>query len=35
VLVSKWILRCEFETLPDYPSSVMWQSSAYKRLDEE
>jgi hypothetical protein len=35
VMVSRSILECEFETLPDYPSSMMWQSSAYKRLDEE
>ena len=35
VMVSRSILHCEFETLPHYPSSVMWQSSAYKRLDAE
>jgi hypothetical protein len=35
VIVSRMILKCEFETLPDYPSSVLWQSSAYKKLDAE
>ena len=35
VIVSRMILNCEFETLPDYPSSVLWQSSAYKKLDAE
>jgi hypothetical protein len=35
VMVSRWILHCEFETLPHYPSEVMWQSSGYKRLDAE
>jgi hypothetical protein len=35
VIVSRMILKCEFETLPDYPSSVLWQSSAYKKLDVE
>jgi hypothetical protein len=35
VIVSRMILKCEFETLPDYPSSVLWQLSAYKKLDAE
>src|SRR6187402_2274583 len=35
VIVSRMILKCEFETLPDYPSSVLWQSSAYKKLVAE
>jgi hypothetical protein len=35
VIVSRMILKCEFETLPDYPSSVLWQSSAYKKLNSE
>jgi hypothetical protein len=35
VIVSRMILKCEFETLADYPSSVLWQLSAYKKLDAE
>lgn len=35
VIVARTQLQCEFETLPHYPSSVMWASSAYKRLDAE
>lgn len=35
VMVSRWILHCEFETLPDYPSSMFWDSKAYKKLDAE
>lgn len=33
VIVSRMIVKCEFEALPDYPSSMLWQSSAYKKLD--
>ncbi|KAF2156295.1 hypothetical protein K461DRAFT_275414 [Myriangium duriaei CBS 260.36] len=33
VMVSRWILHCDFETLPDYPSSAMWQS--YWKVDTE
>lgn len=35
VILSRVHLHCEFETLPHYPSSIMWDSSAYKRLDAE
>lgn len=35
VLLARGELNCEFETLPHYPLSVLWQSSAYKKLDAE
>jgi len=34
VIVSRSQIHCEFETLPDYPSSMLWQSSAYKKLSD-
>lgn len=33
--MSRCWLHCEFETLPNYPSSVLWDPSAYKKLDAE
>jgi len=35
VILSRIRLHCEFETLPHYPSSVLWDFSAYKKLDAE
>ncbi|KAI1639143.1 hypothetical protein F4809DRAFT_638837 [Biscogniauxia mediterranea] len=35
VILSRGHLHCEFETLPHYPSSMFWDSSAYKKLDAE
>ncbi|TVY57085.1 hypothetical protein LCER1_G002425 [Lachnellula cervina] len=35
VMLSRGRLHCEFKTLPHYPSSVFWASSAYKKLDAE
>ena len=35
VIVARSQLGCEFETLPPYPSSVLWDPKAYKRLDVE
>ncbi|KAH8892294.1 hypothetical protein GQ53DRAFT_746195 [Thozetella sp. PMI_491] len=35
VILSRCHLHCEFETLPHYPSSMLWDSSAYKKLDAE
>ncbi|KAI9647016.1 hypothetical protein NHQ30_005018 [Ciborinia camelliae] len=33
VILSRWLLHCEFETLPHYPHSMFYDSSAYKKLD--
>ncbi|KAK7419308.1 hypothetical protein QQX98_003460 [Neonectria punicea] len=33
VMLCRGHLHCEFETLPHYPSSMFWDSKAYKRLD--
>ncbi len=33
VILSRGRLHCEFEALPHYPSSMFWDSSAYKKLD--
>lgn len=33
IILSRLWLHCEFEALPDYPLSLLGQSSAYKRLD--
>jgi hypothetical protein len=33
VMVSRSHLDCKFEALPHYPSSMMWDSSGYRRLD--
>ncbi|OTA52915.1 hypothetical protein K449DRAFT_390622 [Hypoxylon sp. EC38] len=35
VILLRGHLNCEFEALPDYPSSVFWDSKAYKKLDAE
>ena len=35
VILSRMLLHCEFETLPHYPSSILWDPSAYKKLDAE
>lgn len=35
VLLARIHLDCEFETLPHYPSSVLWDPSAYKKLNAE
>lgn len=35
VILTRCHLHCEFEMLPDYPSSVFWDPSAYKKLDAE
>ncbi|GAB0138077.1 hypothetical protein EsDP_00006323 [Epichloe bromicola] len=35
VMLARSLLQCEFEKLPHYPSSVFWDSSAYKKLDVE
>jgi hypothetical protein len=35
VILSRMLLHCEFETLPHYPSSMLWDPSAYKKLDAE
>ncbi|KAH7119487.1 hypothetical protein B0J13DRAFT_569232 [Dactylonectria estremocensis] len=35
VMLCRGHLRCEFEALPQYPSSAFWDSSAYKRLDAQ
>jgi hypothetical protein len=35
VMLSRGQLHCEFEALPQYPSSVFWDPSAYKKLDAE
>ncbi|KAL6410907.1 hypothetical protein AUP68_07339 [Ilyonectria robusta] len=35
VMLCRGHLHCEFEALPQYPSSAFWDSSAYKRLDAE
>ena len=34
VILSRNQLACEFEALPHYPSSLIWQSSGYTRLSE-
>jgi len=34
VILSKMFLNCEIETLPDCPLSMMWDPSAYKKLDK-
>lgn len=34
VMLCRGWLGCEFETLPDYPSSVFWDPSGYKKLGE-
>ncbi|KAL1885398.1 hypothetical protein Plec18167_000891 [Paecilomyces lecythidis] len=35
VILSRGHLHCEFEMLPQYPSSVFWDPRAYKKLDAE
>lgn len=35
VILSRCHLNCDFEALPDYPSSMFWDSSAYKKLDAQ
>ena len=35
VVLSRGLLNCEFEALPNYPSSVLWDPSAYKKLGAE
>ncbi|KAJ8070117.1 hypothetical protein OCU04_000510 [Sclerotinia nivalis] len=35
VILSRMLLHCEFETLPHYPSSMLWNFSAYKKLNAE
>jgi hypothetical protein len=35
VILSRGHLHCEFDILPQYPSSVFWDPSAYKKLDAE
>ncbi|KAK7218937.1 hypothetical protein V2G26_006940 [Clonostachys chloroleuca] len=32
VILCRLFLKCEFETVPQYPSSVMWSPEAYKKL---
>jgi hypothetical protein len=34
VMLARGHLNCEFGMLPDYPSSMFWDSSAYKRVEE-
>ncbi|KAI0119019.1 hypothetical protein F4814DRAFT_410239 [Daldinia grandis] len=35
VILARGHLKCEFEGLPQYPSSVFWDRNAYKKLDAE
>ena len=35
VILSRILVHCEFETLPCYPSSMLWDSKSYKKLDVE
>ncbi|KAF2231420.1 hypothetical protein EV356DRAFT_451993 [Viridothelium virens] len=35
VILSRGGLHCGLETLPHYPSSMFWDTSAYKKLDAE
>jgi hypothetical protein len=35
VMLARGHLDCEFENLPEYPSSMFWESSAYTRLEAE
>ncbi|KAI0839950.1 hypothetical protein F5Y06DRAFT_265047 [Hypoxylon sp. FL0890] len=35
VILTRGHLNCEFEALPHYPSSMFWDSKAYKKLDAE
>ncbi|KAI1468750.1 uncharacterized protein F4812DRAFT_345096 [Daldinia caldariorum] len=35
VMLCRGHLHCEFEALPQYPSSAFWDSKAYKKLDAE
>lgn len=34
VILARGWLHCELEALPHYPTSLLWDSSGYKRLDE-
>lgn len=34
VILARGWLHCELEALPHYPSSMLWDSSGYKKLDE-
>jgi hypothetical protein len=33
IILCRLFLKCEFETVPLYPSSVMWNPEAYKKLE--
>jgi len=35
VILSRCYLHCEFETLPHYPLSMLYQASGYKKVDVE
>ncbi|KAI1799281.1 hypothetical protein F4811DRAFT_114312 [Daldinia bambusicola] len=35
VMLCRGHLHCEFEALPQYPSSTFWDSKAYKKVDAE
>ena len=35
VMLCRGHLKCEFETLPQYPRSAFWDWKAYKKLDAE
>ncbi|OTB12316.1 hypothetical protein K445DRAFT_321304 [Daldinia sp. EC12] len=35
VILCRGHLRCEFEALPQYPSSAFWDRNAYKKIDAE
>lgn len=34
VILARGWLHCELEALPHYPTSMLWDSSGYKKLDE-